>query len=434
MRLGLGAALIVAAWGVMAGCSDDSGAASDTGATSNGAADAGAGDSGSTEDSGVADSGAGVDSGGVEDSGGADAGEDVVDNGLPPRPWAVDSPGFYNVGFRSLTASYTTIDDVERELRVVVWYPTLDTEGEDALYGGLLPRAGVFTDATVAPAEGGAPFPVMVFSHGNSGFAEQSYFLTEYFTTHGWVVVSLDHTGNTFDATGIDPAIFYLRPVDVSVVLDTVLALPEGDPLSGRLGDDIVMAGHSFGGYTTLLASGAGFAVDDLFALCDADVIDEDNCAHYREPEREAQLRMGFLDERIDVAIPMSPGATQLMGPGIGDITIPTLLLTAALDETTPNVTEGDPTWQALMAQGSVRVDFATAGHFTFSNACDAFPGLIDGDGCGDGFLPAEEAHAAINTFSLAFARFHLFGEAELEPLLNGEQEVSSDATISARP
>ena len=78
--------------------------------------------------------------------------------------------------------------------------------------------------------------------------------------------------------------------------------------------------------------------------------------------------------------------------------------------------------------------NFATAGHFTFSNACDAFPGLIDGDGCGDGFLPAEEAHAAINTFSLAFARFHLFGEAELEPLLNGEQEVSSDATISARP
>ena len=41
------------------------------------------------------------------------------------------------------------------------------------------------------------PYPLIVFSHGNGGLGVQSFFLTEYLASHGYVVVCPDHTGNS---------------------------------------------------------------------------------------------------------------------------------------------------------------------------------------------------------------------------------------------
>ena len=41
------------------------------------------------------------------------------------------------------------------------------------------------------------PHPLIVFSHGNSGFRRQSTFLTTHLASRGFVVAAPDHTGNT---------------------------------------------------------------------------------------------------------------------------------------------------------------------------------------------------------------------------------------------
>src|SRR5262245_11575117 len=47
-------------------------------------------------------------------------------------------------------------------------------------------------DARVRPGK----FPLIVFSHGNGGTRHQNTFWCDYMASHGYIVVSADHTGN----------------------------------------------------------------------------------------------------------------------------------------------------------------------------------------------------------------------------------------------
>src|SRR5690606_16328760 len=123
----------------------------------------------------------------------------------------------------------------DRTLRVVLWYPTRDASGDSALYAGLLPAPGAFAGA--APVDDAGPLPVVVFSHGNTSFAEQSYFLTEHLASHGFLVAAVDHTGNTFSAGGGVPVeIFHWRPGDLTALLDHLEGLPAAHALGDLVG------------------------------------------------------------------------------------------------------------------------------------------------------------------------------------------------------
>jgi predicted dienelactone hydrolase len=111
--------------------------------------------------------------------------------------------------------------------------------------------------------------PLIAFSHGYGGHRRQSTFLCTHLASHGYVVAAVDHTGNTvFDvlhtvmqlaAGGPRPdtdatlrEFIELRPADVSFMLDQMLASEFGSVIdAARIG----MAGHSFGGWTTLVTS-----------------------------------------------------------------------------------------------------------------------------------------------------------------------------------
>jgi len=152
-----------------------------------------------------------------------------------------------------------------RKLPVDVWYPAAaEHAGADAAdrstaehsFGQLhraIPQA-----APATPAAGG--FPLLGFSHGNSGLRQQSTFLTTHLASWGCVVVSPDHVGNTFfEMLDVDEEARVRlhrearerRPLDLRLSLDHVLsangearAWPSTDPQ--RIG----VLGHSFGGWT----------------------------------------------------------------------------------------------------------------------------------------------------------------------------------------
>lgn len=366
---------------------------------------------------------------------------------LPERPWSIREQGPFNIGFRSILG-VTFVprgSDTERTIALRVWYPTTAVDGLGVRYAhppnsdrGFLRRRNpaLFLNAPLA-READERMPLLVFSHGNSGIAEQNYSLTEYFASHGWVVVAPDHTDNTFfDNVGaINLGSGFVRPQDISATLDHVLdELPAEDPLYQRIDPEaIVVAGHSFGGFTSLAVTGAAFAVDELVAVCEDPAQRSRFCDLVDDEATLDVFREGFLDERVRVSIPMTPGGHDAFRGGESAIRTPTLVMTGARDATLPNASEGDPIWDSMRGAQHIRLDFAEAGHFTFSNMCDLFGPVVENDGCEDDFMDVEEAYFVINTFSMAFARFHLLGDDSERALLDGEDLLHPDIVYSRR-
>jgi pimeloyl-ACP methyl ester carboxylesterase len=166
-----------------------------------------------------------------------------------------------------------------RLLPIEVWYPATDAQrGRDVAEGSrdcyeLLPGFPAVTqDAVRDAAPRSGSYPLVLFSHGFGGHRRQSTFLCTHLASHGYVVAAVDHTGNTVvdvmqmmleaqsGATGLEaldslPRFIDARPADVAFMLDQLLAdaVPEVAALIDptRIG----MAGHSFGGWTTLMVA-----------------------------------------------------------------------------------------------------------------------------------------------------------------------------------
>ena len=177
--------------------------------------------------------------------------------------------GPFPVGVRTVELIDAARDD--RVLTTEVWYPASpadegrdvakDTRDSYQLLPGFPANWQLAVRDAVASREG-APYPMIVFSHGFGGHRRQSTFFCTHLASHGYVVVAPDHLGNTIHdmiaGAGATPYQTYQRavvprPMDVSFAIDQLLAglpeVPAVDP--GRLG----VAGHSFGGWTALASS-----------------------------------------------------------------------------------------------------------------------------------------------------------------------------------
>jgi predicted dienelactone hydrolase len=158
-----------------------------------------------------------------------------------------------------------------RALPTEIWYPAAaehagaDLAEDSRDHYELLPGFPGSWQLAVRDAKAraeGAPMPAIVFSHGFGGHRRQSTFFCTHLASHGYVVVSADHIGNTiFDmirGAGKTPYKTYERaikprPLDVSFLIDQLLGGIEGVPSvdAERLG----VTGHSFGGWTALASA-----------------------------------------------------------------------------------------------------------------------------------------------------------------------------------
>jgi predicted dienelactone hydrolase len=180
----------------------------------------------------------------------SDGSDGMADAMGPPLSEPVEKAytfGSWAVGHQRLEA--IDVNRGNRQLPYDVWYPV---DAEDAmdeprtvypLQGG----AGLTAERAVEglPVSSSGDLPLLVFSHGSGGTNTQSVLLMETLASHGFVVVSPEHTGNTNDDFSDTPAQAAARRVpDISFMIDTFLARNEirGDEFFQRLDPDEALA------------------------------------------------------------------------------------------------------------------------------------------------------------------------------------------------
>ncbi|MBK7897259.1 MAG: hypothetical protein IPJ90_20705 [Anaerolineaceae bacterium] len=215
----------------------------------------------------------------------------------PTGPYAVGTFTTFLVD-ESRPENYTTAPNDNRELVAQVWYPAANRDGQPADYLPDLEIAGpviaeqfglpsflvshvnlteldIWQD--VPAADDGAPFPVIVFSHGLSGIRMQNTTMVRELVSHGYVVIAPEHSYANAITIFPDGRIFIYDPArifpsgqsnateakplvqtwanDIGFLLDTMAGWNNeaGHVLNGRLNlNQVGVFGHSTGGGATV--------------------------------------------------------------------------------------------------------------------------------------------------------------------------------------
>ena len=327
--------------------------------------------------------------------------------------WALPSPngpGEYRVGHTE-----DSIVDAARSNRTLplhIWYPADATEWNAefnfsffSLFGAIGITSTASKDALTVAA---GLFPLVIFSHGFGGVPTQSLKLMEHLASHGFVVVSISHTGNTQDdMSSPDPEAD--RYPDVAFTIDEVglMNTNGANMFFGHVDNQNVgVAGHSYGGMTAeFMAAG-----------------------HDGSP----------ADTRVKAIMPVAASSSTLTDGELTGITVPTLLMVGTLDGL---ISEQDRAWGLIGAAVLHRVDVIGATHTHFANICDIGNALIDGgldklswDGIGAGALTAPyEATCEPPAFNIRRATGiqNLYAAAHFRAFLNNEAEYLDYLTVA---
>ncbi|MCX7805672.1 MAG: hypothetical protein N3A38_10850 [Planctomycetota bacterium] len=303
----------------------------------------------------------------------------------------------FNVGYQVLDFDCPGKDGRGGTLTVAVWYPTA-TQPKAHNYGG---RTGGSVAPDGEPLAEGAPYPLLVFSHGYGGGGLSAVFLAEVLAARGWIVACPDHhdkdsavrirAGQVKDfdrlallqhareiaASGPGNRAGYMYRLDeMKLALDGMLASER----FGRLIDAerIAVGGHSFGGFAALGLAGT-------------------------LPERR--------DPRVKALLLFSTGAGSYLysDEELKAVRVPSMLF---MGEREADQRRGSRTMSELSARIFVSVAppkyflvVRDAGHFSFNNSfwdSRAARALLSG---------TEEQFDVIRKYSIAFLEKHVLGK-----------------------
>ena len=271
--------------------------------------------------------------------------------------------GPYGVGVRTLHVTNPNQVDIlrysatntdpryDRPLTLEVWYPA-DVKGkkkeELATYSDVLGsgpndparpnvpfefQGRALRDAK--PDDSGAPYPLIIVSHGYPGSRVLLTNLTENLASKGYVVVAIDHTESTHGDKAAFSSTLLNRPLDILFVLDQMAEL--GEPKSHSFLSKVVdanrtaLVGYSMGGYGVLTAAGAGITAATVgwgapggkLAVLQAGT-----------PEYEA-----LLDKRIKAIVAFAPCCATFGiwdADGLKGLKVPSLFVVGDQDQTAP--------------------------------------------------------------------------------------------------
>lgn len=178
------------------------------------------------------------------------------------------------------------------------------------------------------PKDGAGPFPIIIFSHGLGGSRDNYAYLGKHWAGCGYVSVHVQHLGSDDGvwrdvslaerAKALQKAAMNIsnatnRPLDAQFAMNQMVKLnaDSTSPLKGRLDvQAFAIAGHSFGGFTTLALAGQTF------------MLPLGRSKRYDEPRLKAAIQM---------SAPAPTRRTDL-DQVYGSITVPTMHMTGTED------------------------------------------------------------------------------------------------------
>ncbi|AFE03831.1 hypothetical protein COCOR_01005 [Corallococcus coralloides DSM 2259] len=277
----------------------------------------------------------------------------------------------YAVGLGSLTVEDTVR---HRSLKTVLWYPAapgtrMETQPTSPIFAPFLAAK----DAPVSDAQ--ERWPVVLLSHGSGGAAINMSWLGAHLAAHGFLVVSVNHPGNTYgDDNPEGYARGYERPRDFTVLLDHLLKDSKWGPRMDP--ERIGAAGHSMGGYTALALVGARMNLEWIARVCTApETRDHVGCEGLRDVDYSridmAVARASYRDPRVKAALALAPGmAGSYEARDLADIHAEVGLVLAKGDELMPHELMGMKLAGQMPAASTRTLVLDDAGHFTFLPEC----------------------------------------------------------------
>lgn len=195
----------------------------------------------------------------------------------PPVTPELAFPGTYEVGVTTITATDPKrlntgnfITSTERSLMLEVWYPAkVNNKSTLATYKNVTRLQKPFElqgeAHRDAPALKTGSFPLILLSHGFTGYRTQMFYLGEHLASHGYIVVGIDHRDSTnaeIKTPDDRPAGFistlYNRARDQQFLLDYFTE--QKSPVANIVDtDSAAIIGHSMGGFGALNTVGGCF-------------------------------------------------------------------------------------------------------------------------------------------------------------------------------
>jgi predicted dienelactone hydrolase len=227
---------------------------------------------------------------------------------------------------------------------------------------------------------------IAVISHGAFGSPREMNWLGYALASQGWVVAGVAHFGESwvYGAENIDPSSamrFWQRPQDVSFAIDSLSK--EGLFNTSLKTDNVIMLGHSSGGFTSLAMAGANLEAGKSEAYCASKKAKDDKGCNYgqqskRKPMTEEMLtKIGLLqkkmrDERVAAVIALDPALGHAVSEqSLESIKVPALVIGSLENDFLPYSTHSK--YYANHIQGANLVGIEQgAGHFVYIDKCDS--------------------------------------------------------------
>jgi len=348
----------------------------------------------------------------------------LVSSALAQAPPDPRKEGPYPVGVTTTvivdSARIDRLTEKPRTLVAEIWYPATDearsmpkNRFRDFFPGGITPEVAELIQASYhasvdeldkifwnnavrdAPVRKGR-YPLVLFGHGNGGSRQQNTFWCDYLASHGYIVVSPDHTGNSRHTIIDGQLIRYTskerahstedRPRDMSKLLDEMILWDKGQSgdaqaknFAGRIDTaHTAVTGMSLGSYCAVMAADADARFAAVLGMA-------------ATPAKHTNLTVPslyFLGRKDNT-----------IGP-IGNVMI-------------KNTYEAH-TGPALL------LELIDGGHYSFTDMFKLSHNF--GDGIGPGFASMETTYDIVNSYSTAFLGFFLKGQQEYKKFLESNQ------------
>ena len=171
----------------------------------------------------------------------------------------------------------------DRALQIEIWYPAQSSEKAAAIYTDQTRSGRQFSlqgnavrDAPPLPlAENvaGSGHPLVILSHGYTGYRTMMFYLAENLASHGYLVAAIDHTDSTNADVdfSVNPQAGFLstlvnRSRDQQFVLDTLAELD--DPIIHQADTDrAAILGFSMGGYGAINTVGGCYRYSEALLM-----------------------------------------------------------------------------------------------------------------------------------------------------------------------